>query len=58
MVTISNKAKGVEKAKGRLSSEFILKGLQGSGGGGLLGRSKGRGSGDDGGKDSKLHVEI
>ena len=56
LVSIGDKSEGVEEAKRRLGSEFILEGLQGGGLGGLLGRSEGGGSGDEGGKDGELHV--
>ena len=55
LVTISNKAKGVEESKRRLGTKFILEGLQGGGGGGLLGRGESSGSGKKGGKDGGLH---
>ena len=57
LVTISHKVEGIEESKRRLGSKFVLEGLQGSGGRSLLGGSKGRGSSDDGGKDSKLHID-
>merc|ERR1719232_771190 len=52
LVTIGNKAKGIEEAKRRLCSELVLEGLDGGGGTGrLLGWCEGTGGGDKGGKD-------
>ena len=57
LVSISNKSEGIEESKRRLGSKLILEGLQGGGGGGLLGRGESRGGGDKGGKDGGLHVD-
>jgi hypothetical protein len=55
LVTIGNKAKGIEESKRSLGTEFILESLQGSAGGSLLGRGESGGRGDEGGKDGGLH---
>ena len=57
LVGILKKAERIEEAEGGLGAELRLEGLEGGGGGTLLGRSKGRGAGDEGGNGSKLeHV--
>jgi hypothetical protein len=58
LVSISNKAKRVEEAKRSLGTKFILKRhAQGTGAGGILGRSEGSSRGNKGGKDGKLHFD-
>ena len=57
LVGVGEEAEGVEEAERGLGAELRLEGLEGGGGGTLLGRSKGRGAGDEGGNGSKLeHV--
>ena len=55
LVAIFDKTEGVEESKRRLGSKLALEGVQGSGGGGLLGGSESSGRGDKGGKDGGLH---
>ena len=55
LVTIGHQVEGIVESKRRLGSENILEGVQGGAGGLLLGRSKGGGGGDKGGKDGGLH---
>jgi hypothetical protein len=55
LVTIGNKAKGIEETKRSLGTEFVFESLQGSAGGSLLGRGESGGRGDEGGKDGGLH---
>ena len=54
LVTIGNKAKGIEEAKRSLGAQFVLEGLQGRGGGLLGGRGESGGGGDEGGENSRL----
>ena len=59
LVDISvEKSKRIEESKWRLGTKFILEGLDGGGGGLLLDRSEGGGSGDKGGEDSGFHFEV
>jgi hypothetical protein len=58
LVTIGNKSEGIEEAERRLSSKFVLEGLQGGGGSSLLGRSKSGGGGNKGGENSRLHLDL
>jgi len=59
LVTISDKAKGIEEAKRRLGTEFVLEGHIGGnrGTGRLLGRGKGGGTSEERGKNSELHLD-
>ena len=54
-ITIGNKSKRIEESKRRLGTKLRLEGLEGGGGSLLLGRGKGGGRSDKGGKDSGLH---
>ena len=54
LVGILKKAERIEETERGLGTELGLEGLQGSGGGTLLGRSEGRSAGDEGGNGSKL----
>lgn len=58
LITIGNKAKGIEETKRRLGSESVLEGLQGSGGSSLLGRSESGGGGNKGGENGRLHLDF
>jgi hypothetical protein len=52
------KAKGIEEAKRRLGTKLVLKCVEGGGGSSLLAnRSESSGRGNEGGKDSGLHVD-
>jgi hypothetical protein len=55
LVAISNQAEGIEESKRILGSELTFEGLQGGGGGSLLGRGEGDGRGDEGCDDNRLH---
>ena len=58
LVTVSDKAKGIEETEGSLGAKLVLEGLQGSGGTGLLGRSKGGSGGKEGGENGGLHLGM
>ena len=55
LVTISDKAEGIEEAKRGLGTELTFEGVEGRGGGLLGGRGESGGRGDEGGEDSGLH---
>ena len=50
------KAEGIEESKRRLDSKLILEGVQGGGGGLVLGRGESGGRADKGSDDGRLHV--
>ena len=54
LVGILKKAEGIEEAKGGLGAELGLEGLEGGGGGTLLGGGEGGGAGNDRGNDGRL----
>jgi hypothetical protein len=59
LVAISDKAKRIEKPERRLGSKLVLEAhLQGRGAAGALGRSKGGGASNEGGKSSSLHDDV
>ena len=58
LVTIGDKAKGIEESERSLGTKLVLEGLEGGGGGGLLGGSESGGGGDEGGKDGELHFDC
>jgi hypothetical protein len=58
LVSIVKKSKRIEKAKWWLYSKLRLKGVEGRGGLGDLGRGKCGGRGGKGGGDDKLHVGL
>ena len=49
-------AEGIEESKRRLDSKLILEGVQGGGGGLVLGRGESGGRADKGSDDGRLHV--
>jgi hypothetical protein len=49
-------AEGIEESKRRLNSELILEGVQGGGGGLVLGRGESGSRADEGSDDGRLHV--
>jgi hypothetical protein len=55
LVAIGNQAEGIEESKRSLGTELVLEGLQGGGGGGVLGRGESCNRGDEGGDDNRLH---
>jgi hypothetical protein len=55
LVAISNHAEGIEESKRILGSKLTFEGLQGRGGGSLLGRGESDGRGDEGCDDNRLH---
>jgi Fe-S-cluster containining protein len=56
LVAIGHETEGVPVSEGFLDTELAVKGLEGHRGGGLLGGRKGGGRGEEGGKESELHV--
>jgi hypothetical protein len=60
LVTVGNKAKGIEETKRSLGTELVLESHVGGDRrtGRLLGRSKSNGGGDEGGSDDRLHFDY
>jgi hypothetical protein len=60
LVTIGDKAKRIEESKRSLGTELVFEGHVGGdrSTGGVLGRGKGGGTGDEGGNDDRFHVRI
>jgi hypothetical protein len=56
LITISDKAEGIEETKRRLGTELVLKSLEGRGGGGLGGRGESRSGSKEGGNNGELHL--
>jgi hypothetical protein len=52
------KAEGIEESKRRLDSKLILEGVQGGGGGLVLGRGESGGRADKGSDDGRLHFDL
>ncbi len=57
LVTIGNKAKGIEETKRSLGTEFVLESFEGGGGSFLGGRSESSGGGKEGGENGGLHLD-
>ena len=56
LVTVGNEAKGIKESERRLGTELVFEGhVEGRGGLASLGRGKGSGGGDKGGKNGELH---
>jgi hypothetical protein len=60
LVTIGDKAKGIEESKRSLGTELVFEGHVGGdrSTGGVLGRGEGGGTGDEGGDDDRFHIRI
>jgi len=54
--SLIEQSQGIEEAKRRLGTKLILEGVQGGGGGLVLGRGESGGRADKGSDDGRLHV--
>jgi hypothetical protein len=60
LVTVGDKAKGIEESKRSLGTELVFEGHVGGNRstGGVLGRGEGGGTGDEGSDDDRFHIRI